>query len=161
MDTQKILAAVKQMSLHEIYAFAIERERDAQAFYKTAQALVNDPGGKAMLGDLYREEAAHEAMLTAAQRGGKFEFIGVPRGFADIGMADFLPETRVTADSSPQEVLIAAIKKEAFAASFYRTAGESTAQPAARELFGRLALEEQQHQNMLETWYDDHILTTN
>ena len=161
MDTQRLLAAVKDMPLNEIYAFAIERERDAQAFYRTAQTLVKDPGGKAMLGDLYQEEVAHETMLVRAQTEGKFEFIGVPRGFADLGLAEFMPDIRVTAASTVQETLMAAIKKEAFAVSFYAAAGGLTADPVAQALFDRLAHEERQHKNMLETWYDDHILTTN
>jgi rubrerythrin len=161
MDAKRVLAAVQGMPLGEVYSFAIERERDAQAFYKSAQSVVNDPGAQAMLADLYGQEVGHERLLTRARDEGKFDFVGQPRGFADLGLADLLPEVKIGPQSAPQDVLTAAIKKEAFAEAFYRAAESSVADPNARSLFAHLSSEERQHKNQLETWYDDHILTNN
>jgi rubrerythrin len=161
MDVKQLLAKVNDMPLAEIYAFAIEREQDAQAFYQTAREIVKDPGAQAMLGELYTEEVAHEKMLRAARETGKVELVGKSRGFVDLGMADYMVDLRLNAASSVQEVLTTAIKKEAFAEAFYRAAAEVTADTSAKKLFDRLTHEENQHKAMLETWYDDHILTTN
>jgi len=76
-------------------------------------------------------------------------------------MAEMMPDVRITDDSTPQDVLIRAMKKEAFAAEFYAAAAKATDLPQAQNLFAHLSAEETQHKGMLETWYDDHILTDN
>ena len=114
-----------------------------------------------MLNDLYNEEVQHEKMLSKACEVGEIEIVGTPRGFADLGLAEMMPDVNISDDSSPQDILIRAMKKEAFAAEFYAAAAASTDLPQAQRLFAHLSVEERQHKGMLETWYDDHILTDN
>ncbi|NLH49277.1 MAG: ferritin family protein [Myxococcales bacterium] len=161
IDKERLLAAVKTMALGEVYSFAIDREREAQLFYKQAQDAVKNLGAKSMLAELYQEEVQHEQMLLRARKAEKIEIVGQARGFVDLGLADMMPDVRVRPTSTPQEILMAAIKKEAFAESFYLAAEEGTDNPDAKKLFAHLADEENQHKSMLETWYDDHILTNN
>lgn len=158
---ERIGKAISEMSLGEIYAFSIDREIEAQNFYKDALDIIRDPGGRTMLGDLYKQEVAHEKMLREAQERGKVEIIGKSRGLADLGIADLLPQVELGPASTPQEILMAAIKKEAFAIEFYAAAAQSVADPTAKELFGHLKAEESQHKSILENLYDDHILTDN
>ncbi|MDP8224410.1 MAG: ferritin family protein [Candidatus Lernaella stagnicola] len=161
MDVQKLLATIKTMPLGEVYAFAIERERDAQTFYQEAAEVVTNPGARTLLADLYEEEVDHERILTEAREGGQVELVGKPRGFVELGLAEMMPDVKVLPQSTVQDILIRAIKKEAFAVEFYKAATAQTDDETAKKLFARLVEEETQHKAMLETWYDDHILRDN
>jgi rubrerythrin len=161
MDTSKLLATVKDMPLGEVFAFAIEREQEAQMFYQTAQAAVSSQGAKVLLEELYQEEVDHEEMLVKARDGGQVDIVGRPRGFVDLGIAEMMPEIEVLPQATPQDILIRAMKKEAFAVEFYKAAARATDNVEAKTLFEHLAVEEREHKAKIETWYDDHILTDN
>ncbi len=158
---ERIGKIVSGMPLAEIYAFAIDREIEAQLFYKDALDVVRDPGARTMLGDLHKQEIMHEKMLRQAQSRGKVEIIGKPRGLTDLGLADLLPAVELGPKSTPQEILMAAIKKEAFAVEMYNAAVAATDDADAIELFAHLAKEETNHKVILENLYDDNILTNN
>jgi len=158
---KRIAEMIQDMPLEEIYAFAIEREIEAQTFYKDALDIIRDPGGRTMLGDLYQQEIKHEKMLREAQERGKVEIIGKPRGLNDLGIADLLPQVELGPTSTPQEILMAAIKKEAFAVELYNQAAQIVSDTDARKLFNHLRNEETQHKAILENLYDDNILIHN
>jgi len=158
---ERISKIVSGMPLAEIYAFAIEREVEAQLFYKDALDIVRDPGARTMLGDLHKQEIMHEKMLRQAQERGKVEIIGKPRGLTDLGLADLLPAVEIGSKSTPQEILMAAIKKEAFAVEMYNAAVAATDDADAIELFTHLVKEETNHKVILENLYDENILTNN
>jgi rubrerythrin len=149
------------MSLGEIYAFAIEREIDSQTFYKEALDIIRDMGARTMLGDLYQQEIMHEKLLREAQTKGRVELIGRPRGLTDLGLADLLPAVEIGPHSTPQEILMAAIKKEAFAVALYTAAETSVGNVDVQMLFAHLRVEEGQHKAILENLYDEHILIHN
>jgi len=149
---KQMAKAAESMSLAEVYAFAIEREREAQAFYSESLKFTKDPGARAMLGDLYQQEIGHERMLMEAQNRGQFNAIGKPRGYQDLGLADQLPKIELGPKSTIQEILIAAIKKEALAEAFYAAAAKNAKDDNAVRLFTQLAAEEHGHKTQLETW---------
>ena len=80
-NQSNLILAVRGMPLAEVFAFAIEREREAQRFYATARDLVRDPGGRAMLAELHDEEVAHERMLVDARENRRVEIVlTLPQG---------------------------------------------------------------------------------
>jgi len=160
-EKRRILESAQGMSMAEIFAFAIAREREAQQFYRAAGALLTAPGADAMLADLYREEVRHEQLLEQARLDRRIEPVGKPRGYADLGLAELLSPVDLDAAGTVQDVLIAAIKEEAFSAAFYRAVADQVEKEETKNFFQRLSYEETQHQRQLETWYDDHILTDN
>lgn len=160
-EKQRILDTARQMSPAEVFAFAIDREREAQRFYREAATFVATPGAGAMLGELEREEVRHEEILEQARRDRRVEPVGKARGYAELGLAEMLPTIKVMSESAIQDILIAAIKEEAFSAAFYRAVAAQVEKEETKSLFERLSYEETQHQRRLETWYDDHILTDN
>jgi rubrerythrin len=158
---QRVAQVVGGMTLGEIFAFAIEREIEAQQFYKDALDIIRDMGARTMLGDLKQQEIQHEKMLREARTTGKVETIGRPRGLNDLGLADLLPEIVIGPHSTPQEILMAAIKREAFSVALYAAAETAVDNLTAQKLFAHLRIEEGQHKAILENLYDEHILIHN
>jgi rubrerythrin len=69
----------------------------------------------------------------------------------------YLAEVPLTPSSSPQDVLIVAIKKEEAAHDFYKTLSELTTDASNKVVFETLAGEELKHKQRLQELYDEKI----
>ena len=110
---------MKLESLNDVLTFAIRREHDARELYVMLQDMVKDPGAKALLEDLAKQELSHRNLLETALTGGKIDRIGGKKEAKDLHLSDFMVTEDIGPDSSPQDVMLFAIKKEQEAYSIY------------------------------------------
>jgi len=139
----------------ELVKLGIQKESEAEAFYRYWAGKLNDPGGQTLLTELAEEEAKHrvffENLKESDMRGGQAGEV------MDLHMSDYLLSDDISEQSSIQDVLITAIKREAKAIKFYSDLAAQSSN--MRSSFEKLAAEEKKHKLRLETYYDDYILT--
>lgn len=142
-----------------ILKLAAMKEHEAYWFYKNAAKRVKNPGGRAMLQELAKEEKKHKKLLEgfdpAKVQGWK------PAHVADLRISDFLKDQVISEDSTPQEIMIYAMKREDKAKAFFAKAAAGTSDATVRKTFEMLAEEEAQHKLRLEKLYDEVILKEN
>ncbi|MBN1254377.1 MAG: hypothetical protein JXA50_03810 [Deltaproteobacteria bacterium] len=92
--------------------FAIRREHDARELYLMFQDRVKDAGAKTLLEDLAKQELGHKNLLENVLKGGMIERIGGEKKVADLHVSDYIIAEDIDSDSSLQDVMLFAIKKE-------------------------------------------------
>jgi rubrerythrin len=141
-------------TFEEIVQFAIDKEKNAQSFYRSAAGLSRYPGIPTLFLELAEEEKKHETLLkdlgaNVPEPGGK-----VP----DLKISDYLVEMTFYPEMKYQEVMMLAMKNEEKSFKFYQTWAEKSTQPDHRKLFTFLAQEEAKHKYRLESIYDQELL---
>ncbi len=132
--------------------YAIQLERDGQAYYKQLAAATKNPLGSRMFESLAADERRHEEVLLGVARKAKVELGGdLPKQrlvtlFATVG-----EELRKQLDAGATDT--AAIEKalamEHASIALYRKQAEAAAGDADRALYRRLVEEENQHADIL------------
>ena len=149
--------ATVQEKLRQTLDFAIEKEREAEAFYKEWAAKVKGPAVVALFAELAATEHGHVEMLSRITPDDLVTSHAAET--TDLKLSDLLVEIEATEGMSIQKAMIVAMKREEASAALYdelaRLGGE------AQALFKALAKEERKHKRQLETEYDDQILTDN
>ncbi|OGP55626.1 MAG: hypothetical protein A2Y65_00470 [Deltaproteobacteria bacterium RBG_13_52_11] len=149
---------MKLETLQDVLTFAIRREDDAQKLYLMFRAMVKDPGAKALLQDLANYELGHKKLLENVLKVGKVGRIGGKGKIADLHLSDYMVAEDINHDSSPQDVMLFAIKKEQEAYSIYHMLLGNYVGTELEELFSRLAQEELGHKETLEREYEEHFM---
>ena len=149
---------MKLESMNDVLIFAIRREHDAHELYLMFRDMVKDPGAKALLEDLANQELGHKNLLENAQRGGNIERIGGKKEIKDLHLSDYMVTGDVGPDSSPQDVMLFAIKKEQEAYNIYHMLLGNYEGTELEDLFARLAQEELRHKETLEREYEEHFM---
>jgi len=146
-------------SIEDILNFAISEEEKAQAFYEDMAGKSDSPAMKDVFSGFALEEKGHRAKLIAVKEG-KIEepFAGK---VADLKIGDYLVDMDAAPDTTYQEALIIAMKKEKAAFRMYTDMAGSVQDQNLRNLFLGLAQEEAKHKLRFEVEYDDNILTEN
>jgi rubrerythrin len=146
-------------SLTEVLDFAIRREIEAAEGYGRMARRSRHPEVKALLLDLQREEQGHEKLLRDLAEGRLAAWTG--RQVADLKISDYTVDEPVGEESSLQDLLLFAAKKEAVAVALYTVLGQRAEDPDHRRLFEFLVQEERSHKLRLEQEYESHILEEN
>jgi rubrerythrin len=146
-------------SLAEVLEFAIRREIEAAEAYGRLAALSRQDAVRALLLDLRKEEQRHEEILRGIASGHLVPLFHRP--VPDLKISDYVVEEPVDADSSIQDLLIIAARKEAKAAALYTELRSRVTDPEHRRLFDFLVQEEREHKLRLEKEYERHILEEN
>jgi len=143
-------------TLPEIIQFAIDKEKNAQAFYRSAAGLSQYPGISPLFAELADEEQKHEKLLEDMDRAASLpEATGkVP----DLKISDYLVDLTFYPNMKYQEVMILAMKNEEKSMKFYSAWSEKASQADHKKLFAHLAEEEAKHKYRLESIYDQEIL---
>ena len=137
--------------------FAVAKERQAEAFYKTWSGNAKDSGVQALFSELAAAERGHMEMLS---RLAPEEILGKRHDDGeDLGLADLLVDIEPSPSMGIQEAMILAMKREATSVALYQRLAEFGGEAAS--LFQALAKEEQKHKDRLQAEYDEHILTEN
>ena len=143
----------------QIIKFAIENEIAAAKLYHDLAAQTNRSGTREMFTELAKQEEGHRNKLE------KHGCEGLPGGgtveVPDLKIGDYLVDVDIKPDSSYQDVLIFAMKKEDSAVQLYNDLAGHSADAGVKELFVSLANEEKKHKLRLETEYDEHVLQDN
>jgi rubrerythrin len=138
---------------------AIEREQRAFDFFNTAIKRMTYKGTQVMLGELAKEELRHKVMLEEALEEGAVEHIGIDPSPMDFKIGNTLTIPELTDESTPQDLMIVAMKMEEVSVEFYRSILPFFKGSGFEELISRLVREEQKHKERLEKEYDDHFMS--
>jgi rubrerythrin len=110
-----------------------------------------------LLQDLAKQEVGHKEKLKKALDAGVCDTFtcDTVEDVEKMDLSRYLVDIPLQSNSTPQDVLIIAIKKEAAANSFYKALSELTGSGVHRSVFETLATEEDVHKTRLQNMYDD------
>jgi len=149
----------------EAIRVAIQLEKDGMAFYGQAADKTTNEFGKRMFRQLVREEERHLEILNEICTGADAlpdEQAGdVFKGHVTTIFKQLTDDVkkRLQADPSDVEALKIAMGMEAKGYQFYEDAAKQATEDSEKELFKRLAIEENGHWLILEdtyTYFTDH-----
>ena len=146
-------------SIDDVLDFAIGEERAAQAFYTELAASAESSAMREVFEGFAREEKGHEAKLEAIKKGHTRE--GFATKVQDLKIGDYLVDVEAKPETSYQEALILAMKKEKAAFRLYSDLAAAAPTEELRNTFLGLAQEEARHKLRFEVEYDDNVLTDN
>ncbi len=142
----------------EILDIAIALEERGRVFYATAADLVRHPGAREMLRELAEDEIAHANLFRTVQERQDYESLATGQPPEDLRLADYLVAPSLTADATPQDILLTAIQMEQAAVTLYSAWLALYRGTDLETLIQGLVLEEQRHKARLEAAYHDMFL---
>ena len=143
----------------EALDFAIAREQEAWEFYMNMASKVERPGMKELFEEFADEEKKHKTKLEAVKL--NEQLAPVEAQVMDLQMGDYLVADEPGPDTTYQDALILAMKKEKAAFALYTDLAGTATDPGLQELFQALAQEEARHKLRFEMEYDDVIMKDN
>lgn len=147
--------------LERMIRLAIRRESEAYNFYSEAAKSSQLSSSAKLLHELAQQEVTHREKLEKALKEGVCETFscGSVAEVNDLKLSDHLVEIPLRSDSSPQEVLQVAMKREQASHEFYKALSQQSTHAAFRAVFETLAREELDHKNRLEKTYEDNFMS--
>lgn len=142
--------------IEEIINFAIDKEREAIAFYEALAGKAEDPVMKDAILSMADEERKHEKLLMNLTPK-KLQFVR-DTNQPDLKLSNYLVETPFSKDSTYQELLIIAMKREEKSHAMYSDLEQRASDDATRKLFTLLKGEELKHKTRLEKEYEERVL---
>ncbi|MCP4254509.1 MAG: ferritin family protein [Candidatus Scalindua sp.] len=147
--------------LREIMDMAIQYEADANEFYARSAEVAKNLAAKALLKEFAGIELKHKEKLESFNLDEiADEHHAVPKTH-DLHVSDYLLDKGVSPDSTSQDIMIHAMKREQKAYEFYTRMLKSVTSEDVRSLFEELAEEELEHKVKIETEYDDVVYKEN
>ncbi|MCD4795636.1 MAG: ferritin family protein [Candidatus Cloacimonetes bacterium] len=146
-------------NINVIINFAIEREKEAVAFYQDLQSKASFKAQKEMLKEFEDMEKGHIVILENI-RTKSFQKIEEKR-VQDLHISDYIIEVEPSENMTFQNIIILAMKKEEAAKKLYTNLAKQFSGSESGKLFERLAAEEAEHKLKFEKIYDDEILKEN
>ncbi|MBA4392682.1 MAG: rubrerythrin [Desulfobacca sp.] len=143
-------------TIQEIIRFAIDKEKDAQTFYRSAASLSQYPGMSDLFIELADEEGKHQKLLEDLPDPSTLPESSGP--ILDLKISDYLVDLKFHKEMKYQEVMILAMKNEEKSLKFYQAWEAKVQEPSQKKIFAHLADEEAKHKYRLESIYDDKIL---
>ncbi len=147
--------------LKEIMEMAIQYEADASEFYATAANTAKDPAAKTLLKEFASIELKHKEKLERFNLDGIAEEHHTVPKTHDLHISDYLVDIEITPDSTSQDIMVHAMKREQKAYEFYARMLKVVTSTDVRNLFEELAEEELEHKSKIETEYDDVVYKEN
>ncbi len=132
---------------------AIDDEIEAYNYYKSVEERVKDPALKKLFEDLAGEETQHRELLETFLTKGPTEFSW--KASKDYKVADTLETPKLTADLTPKDGIVIAIKKEQLAMDMYNELAALSPDAEQERLFTQLANMEESHKARLEDLYTE------
>lgn len=146
-------------SFEEIIHFAIEKEKEAIAFYENASRQDPYSGGRKTFEEFADEERKHQALLEGFLKGEKnladYDFKWIP----DMKRSNYMSDLTYEPGMPYAEALRLAMKREEHSLKLYNDLQEKADDPDVVKLFKMLSQEEARHKLALETLYDDYMAT--
>jgi rubrerythrin len=144
-------------SFEEIIRFAIEKEKEAAAFYKEASLQEAYSGVKEMFEEFAQEEVKHRTLLEEFLKGERaisdYRFEWIP----DMKRSDYIVGVKYEKGMSYPEILRLAMKREEGSLALYNHLAEKSEDRDLAKTFQILRQEEAKHKLALETLYDDFM----
>lgn len=152
-----------QQSFEQLISLAIRREEEAYEFYTQASNEATLQSSGKLLLELAKQEVGHKEKLMEALDAdvcATFTCTTIAE-IEDAGLSKYLVDVPLKTDSTPQDILVVAIKREEGANAFYKALSELTGVATHRTVFETLAKEEQHHKDLLQQLYDKHFQPDN
>jgi rubrerythrin len=143
-------------SVEEILKFAVDKEREAIAFYEDLARKVENPVVKDAILVMADEERKHEKILMNLTPE-RTQFARQPTQ-PDMKLSDYLVESPITKDMNYQELLVIAMKREEKAYALYSELELRASDDATRKVFTLLKGEELKHKTRLEKEYEGRVM---
>lgn len=140
---------------------AVNKEINAVKFYEKAMNIVNYPGAKDMIEDFVKEEKRHVQLLKAAKESREMQNVGKKSLPPDLELTKFLVDVAITETSTPQEVMIAAMKNEESAIALYAQKVKAFKGTELESVFHELMQMEKEHKEHLENEYERNFMPDN
>lgn len=144
-------------TLREILDMAIQKETEAVDFYSQASKTVKDPSAKVLLEEFAKIEVKHKVKLEGFDLNEIHEGHHIVTKPHDLHVDQYLVDKEITPDSSVQDIMVHAMKREQKAYEFYNDMITIVSSEEVKTLFEELAAEELDHKVRIETEYDDVI----
>jgi rubrerythrin len=144
-------------SFEELIQFAVEKEKEAIAFYESASIQESYSGGKETFLEFAKEEKKHQVLLEGFLKGdkklGDYKLKWVP----DMKRSDYMVDLKYKKGMAYPEMLRLAMKREEKALQLYNDLASKSEKPDLVKVFKMLSQEEATHKLKLETIYDDYM----
>ncbi len=142
-------------TFEEIMDYAVEKEKEAAAFYDDLSKQEAFSGAKEIFQDFAQEERTHQAMLENFTKEGlpEYQTEKVP----DLKRSDYLVDIEYRPGMSYADILRLAMKREEKALKLYNDFAQKTHNKEHARLFQILSQEEAKHKLKLETLLDDYL----
>ena len=148
------------MTIDEIFKEAIQGEVNSYELYTRAAKMVRAEHVREALLELAQEELGHKASLegmkanTATLRWQTKELLRAP--IQDYRIGDHLVVNPLSPDSTFQDVLIFASRKEQRSYQLYRDLAAKAEEPA-HSILEAMSKDELRHKNLVERWYEEVV----
>jgi rubrerythrin len=143
----------------ETIRFALEKEREAEDFYKRCSEMTARPEMKKVFLEMADEEKNHLRMLENFKPE-HVEKIAIG-SITNLKISDYLIDMEFSPNMSYQDLLILAMKREEASYGLYMELAGKEGDQNHIKLFNILAQEELRHKNRLEREYDEVIFQGN
>ncbi|MCG6973662.1 MAG: ferritin family protein [Desulfobacterales bacterium] len=144
-------------SFEVLIEFAIEKEREAAAFYASLAQQTSFSGVKDSLLEMEKEEKRHESLLGNLKDNKamveEYNFKWIP----DMKRSDYMVEMKYEDGMNYTDILRIAMKREEKALKMYNALQKKTNDPEHLRILKVLCQEEAKHKLFLEGLYDDHM----
>jgi len=148
---------MSDQSFEEIITFAIEKEKEAAAFYTELAKQTTFAGIREFLEEMAEEEKRHQSLLENVKVNKKeldeYTFDWVP----DIKMSDYMVDLTYRNGMVYMDILRLGMKREEQALKLYNALQKKTTNTEHIKLFKMLSQEEAKHKLFLETQYDKEM----
>ena len=144
-------------TLKGILDTATKKEIEAYEFYSLALKVVKDISAKELLKEFANIELKHRKILENFDLDKIDEQHHTIKHPHDLHISQYLIDTEITQDSTIQDVMVHAMKREQKAYEFYNDMAKIVTSVDVKNLFEELAAEELDHKVRIETDYDDVI----
>ena len=144
-------------SVDEILSFAIDREKEAVAFYLSLANQATRASLKETFVNFSKEEEKHVSLLSDIS--GNKEKINAYKfkKITDLKISDYMVEKEYEEGMPMPEILKLAMKREEVAVKLYTDLAGQTDNKDAKKVFLILVQEEAKHKLGLESMYDDYL----
>lgn len=141
--------------LADLLDSAIYKEITSQAVYEAGLKQTDDPGAKALLKELAKEESGHAQKLKKFKEKGIPKKSWYPKQVPNLKISEYLTGSDTLEGINLQDLLILAMKREQQAVEFYTRMMGIMRDETAKHLCEGLVQEELRHKLRLEMLYDD------
>ena len=141
--------------LKEILNMAIQVKADAYEYYSTAAKTVKNHSAKELRKVLANIELKHKEKLEKFDLNEVEEEHHTVKATHDFHIEKYLLDKEITPDSTAQDIMVHAMKREQKSCAFYNTMLKFATSIPVKNLFEELAAEELEYKVKIETEYDD------
>lgn len=144
-------------SIDEILDYAIDKEKEAVAFYNDLSKKESIASLAKTFKELAQEEAKHVKLLTNISKNQSAISSYELKKVTDLKVSDYLVEMEYTEGMLMQDILVLAMKREEMAVKLYTNLAMGAVDQESAKLFKLLAQEEAKHKLTFERLYDDDL----